>query len=225
MLELNNRISIEPLVSSKIQVTLGILSCELKVQESTTSLIELINNKANEKSQSLKVEEISQQKNIKFAREAYKKLGKDPARYRLSAEALLRRICSGKGIYFINNVIDCLNLVSFSTGYSIGGYNLKKIEGKIALSVGTSTDQYEGIGRGLLNIESLPVLRDEKGAFGNPTSDSVRTSASQEMEEFLMVFFAFFDDSDLDKALETSKELFETYCSAKNFNILKVKSI
>lgn len=209
-------------VNQKIKVTLGYLSCDLKVSESSKDLIDFINSKVEEKASSLKVEEISQLKNIKFSREAYRKLGKDPARYRLSAEALLRRICSGKGIYFINNVIDCLNVVSFTTGYSIGGYNLEKIQGKnITLSVGTSEDQYEGIGRGLLNIDCLPVLRDELGAFGNPTSDSVRTSVGTDTKKFLMLFYAFVDDSDLDDALNLSKELFQKYCEATNFQIGK----
>lgn len=209
-------------VNQKIKVTLGYLSCDLKVSESSRDLIDFINSKVEERASSLKVEEISQLKNIKFSREAYRKLGKDPARYRLSAEALLRRICSGKGIYFINNVIDCLNVVSFTTGYSIGGYNLEKIQGEnITLSVGTSEDQYEGIGRGLLNIDCLPVLRDELGAFGNPTSDSVRTSVGTDTKKFLMLFYAFVDDSDLDDALNLSKELFEKYCEATNFEIGK----
>lgn len=209
-------------VNQKIKVTLGYLSCDLKVNESSKELIDFVNSKVEERASSLKVEEISQLKNIKFSREAYRKLGKDPARYRLSAEALLRRICSGKGIYFINNVIDCLNVVSFTTGYSIGGYNLEKIQGNdITLSVGKLEDKYEGIGRGLLNIDCLPVLRDDLGAFGNPTSDSVRTSVGTDTKKFLMIFYGFFDDSDLDDALNLSKELFEKYCEANNFQISK----
>lgn len=221
MNQINKKIIISNEVNEKIKVTLGYLSCDLVVNESSKELIDFINSKVDQRASSLKVEEISQLKNIKFSRDAYRKLGKDPARYRLSAEALLRRICSGKGIYFINNVIDCLNVVSFTTGYSIGGYNLEKIQGDITLSIGNTEDQYEGIGRGLLNIDCLPVLRDSSGAFGNPTSDSIRTSVNQETKKFLMLFYAFYDDSDLDQALNLSKELFETYCNATNFVIFK----
>src|SRR5258708_21568110 len=49
---------------------------------------------------------------IVAARAAYKALGKDPARYRGSAEALLRRVVAGKGLPQINSVVDVINLVS-----------------------------------------------------------------------------------------------------------------
>src|SRR5262249_50429668 len=41
-------------------------------------------------------------------RAAYKALGKDPARYRGSAEALLRRVLSNKGLPQINAVVDVI---------------------------------------------------------------------------------------------------------------------
>ena len=68
----------------------------------------------------LPLEEISQLSNIQATRTAYKNLGKKPGRYRPSAEALLRRVISGKGLYQINNVVDLLNLLSISSKYSIG---------------------------------------------------------------------------------------------------------
>jgi len=49
---------------------------------------------------------------VEATRAAYKALGKDPARYRGSAEALLRRVVGGKGLPEINAVVDVINLVS-----------------------------------------------------------------------------------------------------------------
>ena len=42
--------------------------------------------------------------NIKESRLAYKAFGKDPSRYRVSSEALIRRIGQGKGLYEVNTV-------------------------------------------------------------------------------------------------------------------------
>jgi DNA/RNA-binding domain of Phe-tRNA-synthetase-like protein len=39
-------------------------------------------------------------------------------------------------IYQINNVVDALNLVSITTGFSIGGYDADKIEGDITYGIG-----------------------------------------------------------------------------------------
>src|SRR5260370_4662251 len=57
---------------------------------------------------------------ILATRSAYKALGKDPARYRGSAEALLRRVISGKGLPQIKAVRDISNLVSVESRLPIG---------------------------------------------------------------------------------------------------------
>lgn len=159
----------------------------------------------------IKIEEISQQTAIANSRKAYRALGKDPARYRLSAEALMRRVVKGNDLYQINNVVDIVNLVSATSGFSIGGYDADKIKGKAELGIGKAGEPYEAIGRGELNIENLPVLRDQCGAFGTPTSDSVRTSVTLDTKRFLMVFFGFGAQDELQEAVNLSKKLLEEF--------------
>src|SRR5690606_23013527 len=48
---------------------------------------------------------------IKEGRDAYKAFGKDPSRYRLACESLLRRIVKGNHLYNINNVVDAGNIL------------------------------------------------------------------------------------------------------------------
>ena len=55
--------------------------------------------------------------NIKESRAAYKAFGKDPSRYRVSSEALIRRIGQGKGLYEVNTVVDVNNLISIESGF------------------------------------------------------------------------------------------------------------
>ena len=64
---------------------------------------------------------------IKATREAYKKCGKDPSRYRPSGEALCRRILRGIPLYQIDTLVDLINLVSIRYGYSIGGFGYDTI--------------------------------------------------------------------------------------------------
>jgi len=141
----------------------------------------------------------------------YRKIGKDPSRYRPSAEALLRRVASGKGLYKINNVVDLLNLVSIDSGFSIGGYNAAKINGDIQLGIGRKDEPYKGIGRGEINIEFLPIFRDELGAFGSPTSDSVRTSITNECSQFLMIILSFQGNHELQKAMDFAVSLLQKH--------------
>ena len=179
----------------------------------------LVNAKCTDLSSRLKLDEISSLLPIQASRKAYKATGKDPARYRLSAEALIRRAVKDKELYRINNVVDLLNLVSVSTGFSIGGYDAGTISGDIEFGIGEKDEPYEGIGRGPLNIEGLPVFRDTLGAFGSPTSDSARTSVTGNTKRFLMVIIGFGANHLLNEAGKQASELLCNFAGAKNMEI------
>jgi len=121
-------------------------------------------------------ESIKQVPSIQATRSIYKVLGKDPSRYRPSGEALVRRVLQGKDLYQIDTAVDLINLASIEFGYSIGGIDYDKVQGDtVTLGVGKKDEPYEGIGRGQLNVEGLPVYRDKLGGFATPTSDNERT--------------------------------------------------
>ena len=202
---------------------LSCIECDVIVELKNEALWKKIVLKINELNALLKVEDISQLPAISASRIAYKSCGKDPARYRLSAEALLRRVVNRSELYQVNNVVDALNLVSISTGFSIGGYDVSKIKGTAVFGIGKKDEAYEGIGRGELNIESMPVFRDELGAFGTPTSDSVRTSVSAETHRFLMIIIDYGPSDSLTGATEMAKELLTEFADATNFEIKLVK--
>jgi DNA/RNA-binding domain of Phe-tRNA-synthetase-like protein len=201
------------------KLRLGYIEAEVVVTDSSGVFLQKMEAKIQQIAQSLDIEKISKIPTIAASRKGYKACGKDPARYRLSAEALLRRVVSGKGLYQISNVVDQLNLVSISTGYSIGGYNADQISGDITLGIGRANEPYTGIGRGELNIEFLPVFRDANGAFGTPTSDSSRTEVSNSTTRFLMIILDFESDNLLDEALLMAQKLLLKYCSAENLDI------
>jgi DNA/RNA-binding domain of Phe-tRNA-synthetase-like protein len=197
-------------------LVLSCIECDVLVKEGDEDLWGTINNKTEALALNLAVEDISSLPAIAASRKGYRACGKDPARYRLSAEALLRRTVQGKGLYRVNNVVDVLNLVSISSGFSIGGYDSDKIAGGIVFGIGASTEPYQGIGRGELNIESLPVFRDDAGAFGTPTSDSVRTSVASSTSRFLMIIISFGPSDLLENATSFAIQLLEKHASAKN---------
>lgn len=199
------------------RMTLGVIRCAVRVEPSSELLVQTMNERAKDMQATLSTEQIGQLPAISASRKAYRALGKDPARYRLSAEALLRRVVKGEALYHINNVVDCLNLLSFTSGFSIGGYDADTIQDSIQMSVGTTDDLYEGLGRGVLNIDSLPVLRDGVGPFGSPTSDSVRTGVTPETTSFLMVVFDFGNSETLPLFLDQAVLDLQKWCSASNF--------
>lgn len=121
-------------------------------------------------------EKIKDMPAIAATRRVYKLCGKDPSRYRPSAEALVRRVLQGKELYHIDTIVDLTNLASMTYGYSIGAFDADKFVGDtLTLGIGKEGEPYEGIGRGMLNIGGLPVYRDSVGGVGTPTSDNERT--------------------------------------------------
>lgn len=153
--------------------------------------------------------------NIKESRAAYKAFGKDPSRYRVSSEALIRRIGQGKGLYEVNTVVDVNNLISIESGFSVGSYDAEKIEESLVFRVGKPGETYKGIGKDDINIEGLPVLADEKGAIGSSTSDSERAMITEEAQEVVTLIYSFSDNKDLEKAMEYGKRYLEKYAGAQ----------
>ena len=136
-------------------------------------------------------------------RNLYKALGKDPNRYRVSSEALCRRVVKGMDLYRIDTLVDLINLVSMVSGYAIGGFDADKIVGdNVTLGVGEQDEKFEGIGRGLLNIEGLPVYRDAIGGIGTPTSDEERTKITLATTHLQMQINAFAKEMPLDATID-----------------------
>ena len=152
--------------------------------------------------------------NVRESRLAYKAFGKDPSRYRVSSEALIRRIGQGKGLYEVNTVVDVNNLISIESGFSVGSYDTANIEDVLVFRTGKQGETYKGIGKENVNIENLPVLADEKGAIGSSTSDSERAMITENAKEVLTLIYSFSDNQDLEKALEYGKKYLEKYAGA-----------
>jgi DNA/RNA-binding domain of Phe-tRNA-synthetase-like protein len=195
---------------------LGIIHATVKVEKSNPDLIRQIDESLNIIKKTYSLDQVNSIENINHARNAYKKTGGDPNRYRPSADSLIRRIVKGMGIYYINNVVDVLNLISIRTGISIGGYDLDKIKGEITMGIGKHGDVYTGIGRGVLNITNLPVLLDNFGAFGSPTSDSERTMITGKTQCIIFVFFDFGLSPLLESYLNECIYLLKIYCFSEN---------
>ena len=150
---------------------------------------------------------------ILATREAYKALGKDPARYRGSVEALLRRVIAGKGLPQINVVVDVINLVSVESRMSIGLYDLEQVSGDIVFRAGRAGETYKGIGKYDLNLEGLPVFCDARGPHGSPTSDSERTMVTAGTKKVIAVIISFGGAEGLERWVERLGALFAQYSS------------
>lgn len=161
--------------------------------------------------------DVTQNPQIKGTRAAYKILRKDPAKYRNSAEAMLRRIAKGTGLYKVNNAVDVNNMISIQSGWSLGSYDCAQISGAVVWKRTPDGEQYKGIGKDVLNIEHLPALYDDDGVFGNPTSDSRRTMISGgENKKLLYVVYAFSNGDAVPEFLKETARLLTKYANARD---------
>ena len=128
---------------------------------------------------------------IKVTRDGYKKLGKDPSHTRPACEALLRRILKNGNIYRLGNVIDIGNLLSVKLLKSVCVIDKDKLCGDIVIRIGNKEDEYYGINRGKINVDKIPLYTDELGPFGNPTSDTLRTSITKDTKSVFIMLINF----------------------------------
>lgn len=199
------------------KTAIGVLSYDANAQPGSKGLWEEINKVCDEISSSLSIEDIAKQPAICDTREAYKACGKKPSRYRVSSEALMRRIILGKGLYRVNNIVDINNLISIKSGFSLGSFNLVKIAPPVVFDIGNEGETYEGIGKGIINISHLPLFRDQLGPFGSPTSDSERAKVTLEARSFLTVVISFSGKDRLSETIDLLEGVLSQYTDAEGF--------
>ncbi|MDO4385220.1 MAG: phenylalanine--tRNA ligase beta subunit-related protein [Clostridia bacterium] len=159
---------------------------------------------------------------IRGSRAAYKALGRNPGRYRVSSEALIRRVRRGDELYHINSVVDVNNLISVKSGLSVGSYDVDALCGTITLRKAEKGEGYHGIGKEFLDLENLPVLVDEEGVFGCSMSDSTRAMVTEQTKDVLVVIYCFENDLDLAAFLEEARQAFQTFAGAENMETWSV---
>ena len=120
----------------------------------------------------------------------YKRLGLDPTKTRPSNEALLRRVRKGEPLPRVNSLVDVINWCSLEFQLPYGLYDRAHIEGPVTLRLGRDGEEYAGIRKDTVHVDGRLALVDDRGPFGNPTSDSSRTMVRPSTRDALIVVFA-----------------------------------
>jgi DNA/RNA-binding domain of Phe-tRNA-synthetase-like protein len=169
----------------------GILQMDdVRVTESPEELKTMLNQLADEFARKYKDQPLGEIPTVRQIRSIFHRAGLDPTRYRPSSESLLRRAVKGKGLYFINSVVDLINYFSLKMLCPMGLYDADKLKPPIIWRIGREGETYTGIGRDQLNLAHFPLLVDEEGPFGSPISDSMRTRVTEECTRILWITFA-----------------------------------
>lgn len=196
---------------------LGVVCAQISVSGSSEVIIAHMRDLEKDVSHRMDLDSLKILPQVSAVNEMYKKMGKDPSRYRGSAESLIRRIISGKNLYQINNVVDINNIISLETLHPVGSYDLDQLHGSIRFTIGDSDDSYKGIGKDVINTKDLPVFKDDIGAYGSPTSDSTRAMIKNTTQRVMMVIISF-DGSGLREGIEKVKKYLIEFASATIIN-------
>ena len=170
---------------------IGILQMDdVQVSSTPDELKIMLNNLADEFASRYKDQGPGEIPMVKKIRTIFHRAGLDPTRYRPSSESLLRRAVKGKGLYFINSVVDLINYFSLKSLCPMGLFNADLLKPPIVWRRGQDGESYEGIGRDRLNLAHFPLLADADGPFGSLISDSMRTRITEDCTRILWVTFA-----------------------------------
>ena len=154
---------------------------------------------------------------IAAVRTMYKRVGIDPTKRRPSSEALLRRVRKGEGLPRINAMVDVCNWCSLEFQLPYGLYDAAHIEGDVVLRLGKDGESYPGIRKDDVHVGGRITLADNRGPFGNPTSDSARTMVTPATTRALVVVFAprDIDARQLDRVIQVTAQRMEEFTGAK----------
>ena len=83
---------------------------------------------------------------VRLYRDFFWRIGIDPTKIRPAAEALIRRILSGKGLPTINTLVDAYNLASAESCVALAAFDAEKIEGDMLMRFAEEGERFLGIG-------------------------------------------------------------------------------
>jgi DNA/RNA-binding domain of Phe-tRNA-synthetase-like protein len=214
------RITIDPKLKAKCpQTALACVTARVEAGRSLAALLDEMKARESEIQKLPFPRGVLASPQVEAARAAYKALGKDPSRYRGSAEALLRRMIAGKGLPQINAVVDAINLVSVESRLPIGLYDLAQVTGEIVFRAGRAGETYKGIGKYDLNLEGLPLFADTTGPHGSATSDSERTMVTSATKQVLAIIISFAGTKGLERWAQRMAALLTQHAAGQDVEI------
>jgi DNA/RNA-binding domain of Phe-tRNA-synthetase-like protein len=182
-------LAIHDSLSERVRLA-GVVLGELRVRETSASLAEEVEIACRGLRDRYGGRTSGDIPEVAGARQLYKALGLDPTKTRPSSESLLRRALKSEPLYRINTLVDAVNLCSLTEQLPYGLYDLARVVPPVLLRLGVDGEGYEGIRKGFVHVAARPTLVDAVGPFGNPTSDSLRTSITLATQTALLVVYA-----------------------------------
>ncbi|MBL4954316.1 hypothetical protein JK635_19325 [Neobacillus sp. YIM B02564] len=122
-------------------------------------------------------------------RSIFKTTGKDPNRYRHSAEALYRRVKKKNYLSSIQSATDLNNFFSLQYQVPMGIYDQDLLVGPVEIRLGAENEEYLGLNGRINSLNRLIISSDQNGPFGSPFVDSERTAVTTNTKNALQIIY------------------------------------
>jgi len=116
---------------------------------------------------------------IAALRKLFRTAGCDPTRYRISSEALLRRVLKGEELPTLHPLVDLNNCLSVELAVPCCVMREETFTPPLVLRAGRSGESYESL-RGPLNLEGKPLLADAAGPLDTPITGNEKVKITPE---------------------------------------------
>lgn len=123
--------------------------------------------------------ELGEDPTVTALRRLFKAAGTDPARYRPSSEALVRRLLKGEALPGIHPLVDLNNQLSIELKVPSCMMRDGSFDFPVTLRSGVPGEILDSM-RGPLDLAGKPLLADAAGPFGTPITDAHRVKVLPE---------------------------------------------
>lgn len=158
----------------------------------------------------LEEKKVTELEGIQEWRDIFKTTGKDPNRYRHSAEALYRRVQKQNYLPPVHSAIDLNNFFSLQYQSPIGIYDADKLTGSITVRIGKEGEEYIGLNGRANSLNGLILSADAGGPFGSPFVDSNRAPVSESTQNALQIIYVR-PSLDMENAQKLTESLMDMF--------------
>jgi DNA/RNA-binding domain of Phe-tRNA-synthetase-like protein len=118
---------------------------------------------------------------ISALRKLFRAPGCDPTRYRISSEALLRRVLKGEELPELHPLVDLNNCLSVELAVPCCVMREGTFTPPLVLRAGRAGESYESL-RGPFDLEGKPLLADASGPLDTPITGNEKVKITPECE-------------------------------------------
>jgi DNA/RNA-binding domain of Phe-tRNA-synthetase-like protein len=157
---------------------------------------------------------------LRAYRDFFWRVGIDPTKVRPAAEALIRRILSGKTLPRINNLVDAYNLASIKTEIALAAFTRDRLKGDLLMRWAKEGEEFLGIGMNnpikLTGIEVV-ISDSEKLVAIYPHRDAETSKISNSTTKVLMLVCGMpgIEPDILEEAGEVATSYIVRFCGGK----------